>query len=426
MFGIAKPCRHHLSPELHREWVGHQCGLCLTLREHHGQAARATVNTDAIVLSVLTSAQRIHGVATVVASPCPLRAMLPATVVAPGDTAAVHAAAVSLTMAATKLADHAADRDGWAGRAPGLSGGLADRWLGQGADSGALVGFDAEVIGRSVARSNARERQAGLRVDDYVEPTEAAAAAAFRHTAVLAGRPRNLDALATIGAQYGRLIYLFDAIDDEDDDRAAGRFNALVACFPSPRERDRQADELVATAHRRLVAAFDELELCRDELARALLVDQLGRAARRRRRIAPQPSPHQHDRLGLDAEHAPSCRHDGPSAAARGAAPRRAPVRRQLQAAAQLGGAALGAVAVSLAIFRPGEGEGGEVPFDPNQPPYGQQPPAVPPPGPGGYGEQAASSGFEEAADVASDAACALCDCCDCCDCGDCCDCCDC
>ncbi len=33
MFGIAKPCRHTIGAELHREWMSHLCGLCLGLRD---------------------------------------------------------------------------------------------------------------------------------------------------------------------------------------------------------------------------------------------------------------------------------------------------------------------------------------------------------------------------------------------------------
>lgn len=58
MFGIAKPCRHTLGAELHREWMSHLCGLCLGLRDAHGHSARVTTNVDAVVLSILVEAQR--------------------------------------------------------------------------------------------------------------------------------------------------------------------------------------------------------------------------------------------------------------------------------------------------------------------------------------------------------------------------------
>ncbi len=430
MFGIAKPCRHNLSPTLYQEWIGHQCGLCLTLREHHGQLSRATTNTDAIVLSILVAAQRAHGVATVTAGPCPLRGMLPATVVAPGDTAAVHAAAVSLTMAATKVTDHARDRDGLAGRVPLVAAGVGRRWASQGDDLAALVGFDTQVVRAAVERSDALERDLGRTFDEYVAPTEDAAAAACRHTAVLAGRPANLDALDELGRMFGRITYLFDAIDDEADDIAHGHFNALVTCYPVETDRRAAARTLFEAAHDRLRAAFDRLDLARAELAREVLVEQIGRSGRRRVGTDASGSTCRHGRPhgpGHGPRHGHDHGHDhhrvGAHPTRAGSGPRRDRIRTNVRVLADLTVATVAAAAVGLAIFRPDEA-GGEVPFDPSQqPPFdpSQIPPGQVPPGHQVPGSDAISSGFEDALDVATDAACCCaCDSCDCCDCCDC------
>lgn len=44
VFGFLRPCRHHLTPELHALWSAHLCGLCTTLRDEAGQLARATTH----------------------------------------------------------------------------------------------------------------------------------------------------------------------------------------------------------------------------------------------------------------------------------------------------------------------------------------------------------------------------------------------
>jgi uncharacterized protein DUF5685 len=46
MLGIVRPCRHRLSAGLFGEWTAHLCGLCLALRDLHGQAARLVINYD--------------------------------------------------------------------------------------------------------------------------------------------------------------------------------------------------------------------------------------------------------------------------------------------------------------------------------------------------------------------------------------------
>jgi hypothetical protein len=276
VFGIVQPCRHTLPADLKEQWRAHLCGLCLGLRDGHGQAARLTTNVDAVALSVLTEAQRPAAAARRRAGPCPLRGGRTASVVRADDPGVAHAVAVSLTMAATKVADHVADGDGWVARVPVAPAAMARRWGAAGDRAGAAVAFDTEALRSAVAESDRRERVAGLTLDAYAAPTEEAAARSCRHTAVLADRPGNEDALDELGRCFGRLVYLVDAVRDRRSDEAAGRFNVLAATGTGA---DRAA-ALLGDAHRRLAAAFDRLDLPRPALARALLVDQVGRVVR--------------------------------------------------------------------------------------------------------------------------------------------------
>src|ERR1700740_1665943 len=57
VFGIIRPCRHRLGGELGAAWQAHLCGMCLSLRDDHGQAARLATNYDGLVISVLAEAQ---------------------------------------------------------------------------------------------------------------------------------------------------------------------------------------------------------------------------------------------------------------------------------------------------------------------------------------------------------------------------------
>ena len=57
MFGIIRPCRHRLGGELGAAWQAHLCGMCLSLRDDHGQAARLATNYDGLVISVLAEAR---------------------------------------------------------------------------------------------------------------------------------------------------------------------------------------------------------------------------------------------------------------------------------------------------------------------------------------------------------------------------------
>jgi hypothetical protein len=292
VFGLVQPCRHSLSPELRRQWWAHLCGLCLGLRDGHGQSARAATNVDAVALSVLVEAQRSDAVATRQAGPCPLRGFRPATVVRPDDAGVRHAVAVSLTMAATKIDDHVADGDGWIARVPWAPTAVAGRWSRAGDRAAAATGLDAGGLREAVAESGRRERRSGLSFDDYVAPTEEAAAQACRHTATLAGRPGNTAALDELGRAFGRTVYLVDAVRDLDEDLAGGHFNPLVASVADPHRRLDVAADLLAAAHRRLVVAFDQLDLTRPALARVLFVDQVRKAGEQALRAAGRPGRH--------------------------------------------------------------------------------------------------------------------------------------
>jgi hypothetical protein len=101
--------------------------------------------------------------------------------------------------------------------------------LAERASTGAAgLGLDLAVLLDAVARQPALEH-AGSPLLSVTEPTETATAAAFGHTAVLAGRPDDAAPLAKAGRLFGRLAHLLDAVEDLPADAAAGAWNPLLA-----------------------------------------------------------------------------------------------------------------------------------------------------------------------------------------------------
>ncbi|MBM7092470.1 hypothetical protein JTP67_28935, partial [Streptomyces sp. S12] len=248
MFGMVRPCRHRLGEKLTAQWTAHLCGLCLALRRDHGQLARVVTNYDGLLISVLTEAQSERaGTGRRTAGPCPLRGMRTASV-AHGEGARL-AAAVSLVLASAKVRDHVADGDGLLARRPVALAArrVAAGWDRAGARSGADVGFDTAVLVDAVDRQAGLEALAGpgTPVLAVTEPTETATAAAFAHTAVLAGRPHNAAPLAEAGRLFGRLAHLLDAVEDREADAAAGAWNPLAATGTPLPEARRLADDAV-------------------------------------------------------------------------------------------------------------------------------------------------------------------------------------
>ncbi|AZP16719.1 hypothetical protein EJC51_11680 [Streptomyces aquilus] len=274
MFGIVRPCRHRLGEHLKTQWMAHLCGLCLALRKDHGQFARIVTNYDGLLISVLTEAQATAGGGgRRTAGPCPLRGMRTASV-ADGEGARLSAA-VSLVLASAKVRDHVADGDGLLARKPVALAArrVASSWGAAGARSGSAVGFDTAVLVDAVDRQLGIETLAGpgTPILTVTEPTETATAAAFAHTAVLAGRPGNAAPLAEAGRLFGRLAHLLDAVEDRETDATAGAWNPLTATGTSLTEARRLADDAVHGIR----LALREAEFTDPKLAHVLLVHEL-------------------------------------------------------------------------------------------------------------------------------------------------------
>ena len=279
MFGIIRPCRHRLGGELGDAWRAHLCGLCLSLRDDHGQAARLATNYDGLIISVLAEAQADGAPERRTAGRCPLRGMRRAEV-AIGDCARL-AATVSLILASAKIRDHADDGDGALG-APGVRGAataLAARWAAASARTGRELGFEVGVLTEAVGRQTAVEAAAGPGTPllAVTEPTETATAAAFAHTAVLVRKPGNAAALSEAGRLFGRIAHLVDAVEDLAADQASGAWNPLVATETGLAEARRLCDDALLGI--RLILRETEFRDAR--LVHALLVHELSRSVHR-------------------------------------------------------------------------------------------------------------------------------------------------
>jgi len=253
--------------------------MCLSLRDDHGQAARLATNYDGLVISVLAEAQADGAPERRLAGRCALRGMRKLDV-AVGDCARL-AATVSLVLAAAKIRDHADDGDGAFGR-PGVRGAataLAGRWAAASTKTGRELGFEVGVLTEAIGRQTAVEAAAGPGTPllTVTEPTETATAAAFAHTAVLAGKPANEAPLAEAGRLFGRIAHLVDAVEDLAADQANGAWNPLLATGTDLAEARRLCDDALLG----IKLALNEAEFADDRLVHTLLGHELARSVRR-------------------------------------------------------------------------------------------------------------------------------------------------
>jgi hypothetical protein len=253
--------------------------MCLSLRDDHGQAARLATNYDGLVISVLAEAQSDGPPERREAGRCALRGMRKADV-ATGECARL-AATVSLVLASAKIRDHADDGDGALGRpwTRGAATALAARWSAASARTGRELGFEVGVLTEAISRQAAIESAAGPGTPllAVTHPTETATAAAFAHTAVLAGKPANQAPLSEAGRLFGRIAHLVDAVEDLAADKASGTWNPLVATGTDLAEARRLCDDALLG----IPLALADAELTDGRLVRALLVDELTRSVHR-------------------------------------------------------------------------------------------------------------------------------------------------
>ncbi|MCP2276469.1 DUF5685 family protein [Nocardia amikacinitolerans] len=145
------------------EWRAHMCGLCLGLRDGHGQLARTATNTDAILLSVLTEAQLPAPSARTTAGRCPLRGMRRAEVAAADSPGVLLASTASLLLGSAKLRDHVEDGDAsrLAGRPMAR---MSTRWADSARRQAALIDFDVEPLVAAIdSQQLVESRAAALR-----------------------------------------------------------------------------------------------------------------------------------------------------------------------------------------------------------------------------------------------------------------------
>lgn len=137
-------------------------------------------------------------------------------------------------------------------------------------------GFVPESLAASAHWKSAMASSADP-LDRLTAPTQLCASAFFAHTAVLADRPDNVEALREAGWQFGRIAHLADAVADYDEDLSRDTFNPLAATGTTLPE----AYDLLRESNSHLRTAVAAAELSRVPTVRWMLLDPLTAVLRR-------------------------------------------------------------------------------------------------------------------------------------------------
>lgn len=252
---------------------GSLCSACHALREG-GVAATLLAQSEVALFALLVARLAGHRPVSQGCSLVPWRRVAPYPLSARQHEAT---AAVATLLAWAKLQDEL------------LDGARLARWglaaltgrAGRAAQRLESMGFSVEVLERLAATQAAVEKRSSD-LEELEAPTARACGALCGFAADLAERPECRPAMEAAGEYLGRLMYLWDALDDQVSDRRQGRFNALERCEFGRVEARRRLEQHLQGFERELPFVFSAVT----EGWRRRWETELGPAPSPRRRLA--------------------------------------------------------------------------------------------------------------------------------------------
>lgn len=249
MFGYVRPVEAELRREDRERYRAAYCGLCHAMGRQCGLPARLTLNYDFTLLAILFLPPE---------EPILSRRRCPAHPLKKRESCAECkglelAADESVILAWQKLRDDVEDRGFLSGLPPRAAAlGLGRAYRGAAARR---PEFDRQVSA-SLDRLYALERECSPSMDRTADTFAGILKAAVPRE--LSGRrARTLEQMLY---HLGRWIYLVDAWDDLEEDRAAGRYNPLIVRFGGKPEEELDYMRTTLTHSVKLVISAFQLE----------------------------------------------------------------------------------------------------------------------------------------------------------------------
>lgn len=229
MFGYVRPYREELKVRELEAYQAMYCGLCRAMGARHGFAARMFLNYDFTFLAMLLAP--VEDRPSTDFCRCPSRLGLGKKCACARSEGLDAAADESVILSYWKLRDNVRDGGFWKGLPARLLSLLLKRGYRKAAE--ARPEFDAAVRA-CLAELSALEREGSPSLDRAADTF----ARILQAAAVPSGEAGRDRALGLLLYHVGRWIYLVDAWDDLEEDRAAGRYNPVAARFPGGADVD--------------------------------------------------------------------------------------------------------------------------------------------------------------------------------------------
>lgn len=222
MFGYTAPKKLDLTLKDNYLYKAHYCGVCGALRNHH-LFFRLATSYEATLLSLLLAAQNPNPPQQTRLF-CPFSGEFGRGVVIDAEECVSFAAEATLLMGYYKLNDQKRDQPKTAIFIKPL-----EKTLQASKDRLYSFGLDIYEFDRLEKLQIKLEQKDKLNLDDILMPTSRALGLVLSFTAELTKTYRNKENLYALGEALGKLIYIFDSIDDWENDKKRNGFNGLKA-----------------------------------------------------------------------------------------------------------------------------------------------------------------------------------------------------
>lgn len=223
MFGYIKPFKPQLRMCEYDTYKAVYCGLCGQMGKSFGAAARMTLSYDFTFLCLMHYAVS-GGTPTFSRGRCHVNPFKRVSCCR-GDDALRFSADTAVIMIYYKLLDNMQDQRGFSRLGWRLCLPAARRAYRKAAAGAPEC---AALVGRSIDEQNALEAAGEGRVDAACEPSARAMAGVCR---LLGSDEKQRRILERLGYCIGRFVYLCDALDDLEDDIAAGGYNPYALSY---------------------------------------------------------------------------------------------------------------------------------------------------------------------------------------------------
>lgn len=243
MFGFVRPLKAELKIKDYELFKAAYCGVCHQLKRRCGPLGRYIINYDFTFLAMLFA----HG-CEICMRRCPASPLRRKKHCVSDDGTFARAADMSVILAYLKTEDAVRDKEGFKYR-------LFRMALRRGYRSAAQAesGFDSacrEQLRQLALLEGGNNPVLDENADKFARILAGAAAGEQ------GGRQRVLTQLLY---QLGRYVYIADAVCDLDEDKRAGRFNAVAARWPEGVDTD-GVRRILTHTHGLICTAFELLE----------------------------------------------------------------------------------------------------------------------------------------------------------------------